>query len=110
MGYFFGPLWVLFFLEIYWVSRTYARLKKLGLDSRDLNIFKRLLLFPFILLGTGIFATIDIIYNYATNGNYIQWLDILSLILLSSYGLCISLVNLSLSRLMDLIPFSEIKY
>jgi hypothetical protein len=27
VGYFFGPLWILFLLEIYWSAKTYARLK-----------------------------------------------------------------------------------
>jgi len=48
------------------------------------------------LLATGLFATIDIVYNFATEGDFIEWLDIVSLILLSSYGLCISLVLLYL--------------
>jgi hypothetical protein len=50
------------------------------------------MLFPFILLVTGFFATIDIIYIYAT-GTYLAWLDILSIVLLSSYGLFNSIVK-----------------
>jgi hypothetical protein len=66
MVYFFGPLWVFFFLEMFWAYLTYARLKEVGLEERELNIFKRIMLFPIILLVTGFFATADLIYVYVT--------------------------------------------
>jgi hypothetical protein len=31
LGYFFAPLWILFFLESFWAYKTFDRLKKLGL-------------------------------------------------------------------------------
>ena len=62
LGYFFGPLWIFFFLEVYWAYRTYKKLKEVGLEERELNIFKKILLFPIILLITGLFGTIDLIY------------------------------------------------
>jgi hypothetical protein len=34
MGYFFGPLWVFFFLEMFWAYRTYHKLKEVGLEER----------------------------------------------------------------------------
>jgi hypothetical protein len=58
MAYYFGPLWVLFVLEVFWAAQTFRKLKRLGLESRELNIFKKIFLFPLILLITGIFPTI----------------------------------------------------
>lgn len=49
------------------------------------------MLFPLILLVTGLFATIDVVYIYVTS-NFVYWLDMLSMMLLSSYGLFNSLV------------------
>jgi len=31
IGYFFGPLWLLFFLEMSWAYQTYHKLKEVGL-------------------------------------------------------------------------------
>jgi len=67
MGYFFGPLWLFFFLEMFWAYQTYHKLKEVGLEERELNIFKKIMLFPIILLITGTFATARLIYNFATN-------------------------------------------
>lgn len=92
MAYYFGPLWVLFFLEVFWAAKTFNKLKKLGLESRELNIFKKIFLFPLILLITGIFPTIDLVYIYTTD-NFMEWLDAVSYFAISAYGLCTSLVN-----------------
>lgn len=34
MAYYFGPLWVLFLLEVFWAAQTFHKLKRLGLESR----------------------------------------------------------------------------
>ncbi len=31
MCFFFGPLWILFLLEIYWSAKAYHKLKSIGL-------------------------------------------------------------------------------
>lgn len=99
IGYFFAPLWLLFIVNVSCAAKTYQTLRKLGLGSRELSIFKRLLLFPFILLVTGIFATIDIIYIFANDSSsFLPWLDILSLTLLSCYGLSTAIVIHHLHR------------
>ena len=92
IGYFFAPLWLCFFLEIYWAYRTYHCLQALGLAERELAIFKRLLLFPLILMAAGLFPTIDLIYFSKTN-THLPWLNILSYISLSTYGIFTSLVR-----------------
>ena len=73
MSYFFIPLWVAFILNFVLSIITYQKLKRLGLDERDLTIFKRLMLFPFIMVITGLFATINEVYIYLT-GYFIAWL------------------------------------
>jgi hypothetical protein len=61
------------------------------------------MLFPFIMFITGLFATIDLIYAYATD-YYIRWLDITGLVLLSLYGFFNSVVKiLFINRHMGLI-------
>ena len=97
MGYFYGPLWLFFILEMYWAYQTYKKLKQVGLEERELNIFKKILLFPIILLVTGIFATSDLIYDFAT-GTSAGWLDGVSLVLLSTHGLFTSIVLNFLDR------------
>ncbi len=77
---------------MYWAYRAYKKLKEVGLEGRELNIFKKILLFPIILLITGTFATADLIYIYVTN-SFAEWLDILSTVLLSTYGIFTSLVS-----------------
>ena len=68
-------------------------MKEVGLEGRELNIFKKILLFPIILLIAGIFPTIDAIYVFIT-GDKGGWLDAVALIFLGSYGVLISLVVL----------------
>lgn len=85
MGFFFIPLWVLFFFNLICSQITYRTLKRLELEPRQLTIFKRLMLFPFIMLITGFFATVDTIYFYL-NSHYLAWLDFIGIILLSFYG------------------------
>jgi hypothetical protein len=92
MGYYFAPLWVFFFLELYFAYRTYRKLKAVGLEGRELNIFKKILMFPVILLVTGLFATINLIYKYCSD-DFSPWLDTISIILLSTYGLLVSMVH-----------------
>ncbi len=53
------------------------------------------MLFPFIMFVTGLFATINLIYAYATDF-YIEWLDITGLVLLSLYGFFNSVVKILL--------------
>jgi hypothetical protein len=65
MGFFFIPLWTLFFTNIFLSTKTYLRLKKIELEKPLLSVFKRLMLFPLIMMVTGLFATIDLIYNYS---------------------------------------------
>lgn len=95
MGYFFIPLWVLFIFNLTLSQVTYRNLKKLELDPRQLMIFKRLMLFPFIMLVTGLFATADIIANYV-KGKYVVWLDNTGVILLSFYGFFTAIVPFKL--------------
>ena len=76
---------------MYWAYRTYKKLKEVGLEGRELNIFKKILLFPIILLITGLFPTADVIYVFVT-GNRGGWLDAVALIFLGIYGLLTSLV------------------
>jgi len=85
MTYFFIPLWISFVINIVLTFLTFKKLKTLGLDKRDYTIFKRLMLFPLILLVTGFFATINVVYVYLTF-KFVAWLQILSVILLSLYG------------------------
>lgn len=76
---------------MFFAFRTYQKLKSVGLHGRELNIFKKILMFPIILLVTGFFATADMIYKYASGG-FSEWLDVVSILLLSTYGIMISLV------------------
>ena len=73
MGFFYIPLWVAFIVNLVLSIITYRKLIRLGLDERDLIIFKRLMLFPFILFITGIFATVNSVYVYLT-GHFVAWL------------------------------------
>jgi hypothetical protein len=87
--------------------RTYKKLIEVGLEGRELNIFKKILLFPIILLITGVFATIDVIYIYVnvhTDSDFLEWLDILSMVLLSTYGIFVSLVLFTSFRPMGSTP------
>lgn len=97
IGYFFCPLWIFFFLEIYWAYGAYQKLKQVGLEGRELSIFKKILLFPIILVITGAFATADLIYIYVS-GQFAEWLDIIAIVLQSTYGLFTSLVRCWLFR------------
>lgn len=92
MCYFYIPLWVAFILNIVLSQITYKKLKDLGLDERDLTIFKRLMLFPLILLITGVFSTVNEIYVFVT-GQIIGWLEIIGIITISSYGFFTALVR-----------------
>ena len=51
---------------------------------------------------TGLFATVDLIY-YEVNRDYLAWLDVTGLVLLSLYGFFNSIVSVCLCRLMGLI-------
>ena len=66
MGFFFIPLWILFIINFILSQITYRTLKSLELEPRQLTIFKRLMLFPFIMVITGAFATADTIYFEVT--------------------------------------------
>ena len=92
MGFFFIPLWILFLLNLVLSQITYRTLKKLEIEPRQLIIFKRLMLFPFIMLLTGAFATADTIYFYLV-GSYLPWLDFIGIILLSFYGFFTAIVQ-----------------
>lgn len=91
MGYFFIPLWILFIANMTLSLLTYQKLKDLGIDRSKLNIFKRIVLFPLILFVCGLFATISIISGYINHSRAL-WIKNIGLILLSSYGICNSLV------------------
>lgn len=93
MGFFFIPLWILFIVNFVLSQITYRTLKNLGVESRQLTIFKRLMLFPFIMVVTGAFATADTIYLQVTN-SYLAWLDYIGIILLSFYGFFTAIVFL----------------
>ena len=54
-------------------------------------------MFPLILLAAGLFPTIDLIYIYSQN-EYLSWLNILSYISLSTYGIFTSLVPIQPHR------------
>lgn len=59
--------------------------------------------FPFIMFVTGLFATIDLIYEESTT-YYVNWINIVGLVLLSLYGFFNSLVSaIFYSRHMGLI-------
>jgi hypothetical protein len=53
------------------------------------------MLFPFIMLGTAFFSTINLIYNYAAQ-DYPEWLDDLAYISIGFYGILNSIVNIFL--------------
>lgn len=91
MGYFFIPLWILFIVNFVLSQITYRTLKNLEIEERQLTIFKRLMLFPFIMVITGVFATADTIYFYLAQ-SYLPWLDYIGIILLSFYGFFTALV------------------
>ena len=89
--YYYGPLWVAFFLTIFMSAKVYKTLKDLGLGKRELIFFKRLMLFPFVMLGTAFFPTVNLIYNFAAN-DYPEWLDVFANIATGLYGLLNSIV------------------
>lgn len=95
MGYYYLPLWGSFFLTVGLSIKAYRKLKELGLSERELIFFKRLMLFPFIMLSTALFSTINLIYNYITQ-DYPEWLDDLAHISISLYGILNSIVTISL--------------
>lgn len=66
MSYYYLPLWVSFFLTVFLSFRVYRTLRDLGLSGKELTFFKRLMLFPFIMLGTALFSTINLIYTFVT--------------------------------------------
>ncbi len=53
------------------------------------------MLFPFIMLGTALFPTINLIYNYSTD-DYPEWLDVLARVSIGFYGILNSIVILLL--------------
>lgn len=61
MGFFYFPLWIFFVINLTLSVITYYKLKRIELEPRLLTIFKRLMLFPFIMFITGFFATADLI-------------------------------------------------
>lgn len=69
---------------------TYVRIKSMEFEGQVL--VKRLMLFPFILFVTGLFATADLIYNDIHPRNQIFWLDVVGLVFLSLFGLMNSVV------------------
>ncbi len=85
LGYYFIPLWVFFFINMTLSILTYIKLKHLGLPEQILNNFKKIVLFPLILFFTGIFGTVDLIYNYVHQKELI-WLNDTGLLILSLYG------------------------
>ena len=85
---------------MYWAYRAYQKLKDVGLEQRELSIFKKILLFPIILLITGFFATAEMIYVFVS-GNRGGWLSAVSLSFLGTYGLFIALVKIIVLRPMD---------
>lgn len=93
MGYYFVPLWLGFFATIYMSTKVYKTLKKLGLGEDQLVFFKRLMLFPLIMLSTALFPTANLIYNFAAD-DYPEWLDVLSHIATGLFGLLNSIVNI----------------
>lgn len=92
LAYYYAPLWIGFFLTIFMSSKVYKTLKDLGLGKRELIFFKRLMLFPFIMLGTAFIPTINLIYNYVTD-DYPEWLDDLANIATGLDGLLNSIVS-----------------
>ena len=69
-----------------------------------MNHFKRLTLFPLILLLTGLFSTINIIYFYIT-GEIFTIIEIIGVLSVSTYGFFTSLVHMMICRHMALILF-----
>jgi hypothetical protein len=91
MGYYFLPLWTGFCLTIYMSTQVYRSLRDIGLEESQLSFFKRLMLFPLIMLGTALLPTINLIYNFAAD-DYPEWLDDWSSIATGLYGLLNSFV------------------
>lgn len=91
MSYYYLPLWISFFLTSFLSFKVYRTLKDLGLSGKELTFFKRLMLFPFIMLGTAFFSTINLIYIYAAQ-DYPEWLDDLAHISIGFYGILNSIV------------------
>lgn len=92
MGYYFVPLWAGFVISVIMSVKVYRELKELGLEKKELVFFKRLMLFPLIMLGTAFFPTVNLIYNFMAD-EFPEWLDNFSSIATGLYGLINSFVS-----------------
>lgn len=93
MTFFYLPMWVAFFINLGFTVLTIKKLSKMNIGKDHMNHFKRLTLFPLILLLTSVFSTLNTIYFYVT-GEIFTVIEIIGVLSISTYGFFTSLVHI----------------